>query len=390
MSIWAPIDLRGTRTWDIESLAIDAFAWPTDAPLRHLGDVAEVLSSSEEAEPDFPVITPQSIDAVTGALRRRKRGYIGPAFRIGGSGGALQFGDLLMPPTDVPLLFVNETLDGSLASAQLLAVRPKSVVIDGLWLWGLLNSRSGRSLRRLMTAESSGKLDATAALLRMKIPVPDLDEQQSVARQIAAIEQSLRGQQVEGPTTWWRIAELGAQEWRLALASANPSFLQHGDPLGNFCEILRGRQSRPSDKEPMDRLADVLPLATGMHLAGRRDEVATVLPHSLIAEPGDVLVAAIGERPLARVVSDPMLVSNNVYRLRPNDLTTTAAIASFLNSATGLARWRFLALDGTVPYMRVSDLRLFPVPEGAFEVHCADVLPSGPLDAQLESVLWPT
>ncbi len=115
-----------------------------------------------------------------------------------------------------------------------------------------------------------------------------------------------------------------------------------------------------------------------------------MLPNSVVAEPDDVLVAVIGERPLARVVVDPMLVSDTVYRLRPNERAYGPAIASFLNSATGLARWRFLALDGTVPQMRLSDLRQFPVPAGALEVQTAELLPVGPLDVQLENVLWPS
>ncbi|BDI22304.1 hypothetical protein [Herbiconiux sp. L3-i23] len=388
MSTWALTDLRSKRTWDIGSLAIDAFSWPVDEPLRRLDEVAYILSAVEEAEPDFPIITPQSIDTVTGVLRRRRRGYIGAAFRVGGFGRALQPGDLLVPPNDVPVLFVNETLAGSLASAQFLAVRPDPSVIDAQWLWGLLNSRSGRSFRRLVTADSSGKRDATAALLRMKIPVPGLTEQRSVAYQLAAIEQSLRGQEQEGPTTWWRVSDLRGQEWRFALASANPSLMQEGDPLGDFCEIVRGRQSRSRD-EPLNTSVGVLPLATGMYLAGRRDEVAPVLPNSLIAEPGDVLVAVIGERPLARVVVDPMLVGDTVYRIRPNERAFAAAIASFLNSAIGLARWRFLALDGTVPQMRLSDLRQFPVPVGALAAQTADIFPVRPLDVQLDSILWP-
>lgn len=390
MSTWVLADLRRKRSWDIESLAVDAFTWPADTPLRQLGDVAHVLSAVEEVEPEFPVITPQSIDSVTGVLRRRLRGYIGAAFRVGGFGRALQSGDLLIPPTDVPALFVNERLIGSLASSHFLAVRADPSVIDSYWLWGALNSRSGRALRRLLTAESSGKLEATAALLRMKLPVPSLEEQRAAAYPLAAIEQRLRGQEQEGPTTWWRAADLRGQQWRFALASANPSLMQDGEPLGDYAVITRGRQSRSRGDQPVDPVAGVLPLATGMYLAGRRDEVAPVLTDSLIAEPGDVLVAVIGERPMAQVVSQPMLVSDTVYRIRPNEWMLAPAIASFLNSAIGLARWRFLALDGTVPQMRLSDLRQFPVPTGALDVQAGDLLPAGPLDAQLESILWPS
>ncbi|GAA4064904.1 hypothetical protein GCM10023065_15610 [Microbacterium laevaniformans] len=390
MSTWVLADLRSKRSWNIGSLGVDAFTWPADAPLRQLGDVAHVLSAVEEVEPEFPVITPQSIDSVTGVLRRRRRGYIGAAFRVGGFGRALHSGDILVPPIDVPALFVNETLIGSLASSQFLAVRADPSLIDSNWLWGALNSRSGRALRRLVTAESSGKLEATAALLRMTLPVPSLEEQRAAAYPLAAIEQRLRGQEQEGPTTWWRAADLRGQQWRFALASANPSLMQDGEPLGDYGEIARGRQSRSRGDEPVDPAAGVLPLATGMYLAGRRDEVAPVLPDSLIAQPGDVLVAVIGERPMAQVVSQPMLVSDTVYRIRPNEWILAPAIASFLNSAIGLARWRFLALDGTVPQMRLSDLRQFPVPTGALDTQAGDVLPMGPLDAQLESILWPS
>ena len=139
----------------------------------------------------------------------------------------------------------------------------------------------------------------------MKIVVPSLDEQRSAAYRLVAVEQRLRGQEQEGPTTWWRVTDLRGQQWRFALASANPSLMQEGEPLSNYCEIVRGRQSRPREDQPMNPSTDMLPLATGMYLAGRRDEAAPVLPNSLIAEPGDVLVAVIGERPLAQVVSQP-------------------------------------------------------------------------------------
>ncbi|MBN9632779.1 MAG: hypothetical protein J0I18_19600 [Actinobacteria bacterium] len=285
---------------------------------------------------------------------------------------------------------MNETLIGSLASSQFLAIRPDPLVVDSYWLWGVLNSRSGRALRRLVTAESSGKVEATAAMLRMELPVPSLEDQRVAAYPLAAIEQRLRGQEQEGPTTWWRVTDLRGEQWRFALASANPSLMREGEPLGDYSEIVRGRQSRSREHEPLDPSLGVLPLATGMYLAGKRDEVAPVLPNSLIAEPGDVLVAFIGERPLAQVVSQPMLVSDTVYRIRPHERALAPAIASFLNSAIGLARWRFLALDGTVPQMRLTDLRQFPVPVDALELQAMDVLPAGPLDAQLEGILWPS
>lgn len=390
MSTWTLTDLRNRLTWDIGRLAIDAFTWPADALRFQLGEVAHVLSAVEEAEPNFPVITPLSIDNVTGVLRRRRRGYIGAAFRVGGFGRALQPGDLLVPTTDVPALFVNEKLRGSLASSQFLALRPDFSVVDSYWLWGVLNSGSGRSLRRLVTAGTSGRLDAAAALLSMQIPVPTLEDQRSVAHRVAAIEERLREQEYEGPTTWWRAADLRDKEWRFVLASANPSLMLDGEPLGDYCEVARGRQSRPRENGHSNLLVEMLPLATGTHLAGRRDEVAAVLPSSLIAEPGDVLVARIGERPLACVVREPMVVSDTVYRLRPNDRMLAPAIASFLNSATGLARWRFLALDGMVPQMRLIDLRRFPVPAGALDLQATDALPTAPLDIQMESILWPS
>lgn len=388
MSSWALADLRREHTWDIDVIGLRGFSWPSSAPLRGIDEVAQVLTPFEDSEPGYPVITPRGIDNVTGVLRRRERGYVGPAFRVGGYGRALQPGDLLVPPSDVPALYVNETMTGSVVSSQFLAIRPESV--DAYWLWGVLNCRSGRRLRRLLTAGLSGKPEAQAAIRRMRIPTPSSLEQSASAQRLAAIERGMRSQEVEAPTTWWKATDLRRTQWRFALASANPALLQDGEPLGNYCQIMRGRQSRLRENGEHLSTGEMLPLATGMYLAGRRNELAPLLPDSILAQPGDVLAAVIGDRPLAQVVDQPMILSNTTFLLHPYERDSAPAIAKFLNSPTGLARWRFLALDGVAPQMRLSDLREFPVPYGALDEQTDMVAPPGPLDAQLEGILWPS
>lgn len=388
MTSWAVTDLRGERTWDIDRFTVEAYVWPSQAPLLRLDEVTRVLVPGEDADPEYPVITPRCIDNVSGVLRRRDRSYVGPAFRVGGYGRSLQPGDILLPPFDAPALLVNESLMGSLVSSQFLTLRAEAV--DPYWLWGVLNSRSGRSLRRLLTAGASGRLGVHSALLTMQVPVPPAAEQHSAAATLATIEFGLRGQEAEAPTTWWKVGDLRGSEWRFALAAANPALHQDGEPLSQYADVFRGRQSRSRDDEIPGEGDAVLPLATGMFLAGRRTEVAPVLHDSLIAQPGDVLVASIGERPMAQVVGQSMVVSNTVYLIRPHSPERAPAIARFLNGVTGSARWRFLALDGMIPQMRLSDLRSFPVPAGALDEFADIDLPVGPLDAQIESILWPS
>ena len=388
MSSWVIADLRNERPWDIDRLVLKAFAWRSSSPLRRLDEITLELPAIESAEPGYPVITPRGIDNVTGVLRRRERKYVGSAFRVGGFGRALRQGDLLVPPSDTPVLLVNEDMLGSMASSQFIALRPDAV--DAYWLWGALNSRSGRTLRRLVTSGASGMIDVKAALRCMEIPIPTIGEQRDAAQRLAGIERGLRGQEVEAPTTWWKISDLRGHRWRFALASANPSLLQDGEPLSKYCDVLRGRSYRQREGDSTLDSAYLLPIATGTFLAGRGNELARVAPESIIAQPGDVLVAVIGDRPLAQVVREPMAVSSSVYLLRPHPLHLGPAIATFLNSPVGLARWRFLSLDGIAPFMRMSDLREFPVPAGSLYARGDRAIPPGPLDLQLESILWPS
>lgn len=388
MSSWTVTDLSRWRTWNFDEMMVEAFKWPSREPTRPLSALTVVLFPEEEIDPDFPIITPRGIDDVTGILRRRYRGHVGVGFRVGGFGRALEPGDLLVPAFDAPVLFVNETLVGSLASSQFLAFRP--VGVEPLWLWGVLNSSSGQSLRRLLTVNSDGKADSHVALSGMQIPLPDAETQHVAAQVLALVELSLRNQEVEAPTTWSKVTNLRGAQWRFALGAANPALLQEGEPLSSYCSVVRGRLAQRREREWLDLATGVLPEATGVFLAGRSNALAPVTSKSTVVQPGDVLASVIGERPRARVVDQAMVASSSVFVIRPNDPGTGPAIANYLNSAAGLARWRFLALDGIVPQMSLSDLRAFPIPEEVL-VQSTAVLPSpGPLGANLERLLWPS
>lgn len=387
MSDWTTIDLVEQRNWDPVFLMLDQFRWPAEWPTEPLDSLAITLKPKVDAQAGTPVITLAGFDRVTGALKSRSRKYQGPAYQVDDREEGLRVGDVLVPPSDGPVLFVSPHLLGSLVSARYLAIRPMRV--PGIWIWAVLNSQSGRSLRRRLTGYQHGTAAVRVALRSIEIPLPPNDRIVHTLPLLEGLEHATRGKEEAGRGSWWTTVDLTQVPWFLALGTPHPERLTSGDSLDTYCDsIVRGVSiDRNAATEPGP---DLLPVASGRVLAGK--PIRNYVPADsarVIAEPGDVLVGVIGERANARVVDQPMVVASTVYLLRPKARDLGPRLVRFLNGTEGLARRRLASHSVFIPQINVSDLRRMRVPVGALEEE-GTPLDAGPLDQQLEELLWPS
>ncbi|ASN39988.1 hypothetical protein CGQ24_13845 [Arthrobacter sp. 7749] len=386
MSDWTVVNLAHETDWDPGRLTISTFQWPSDAPIIALRDLTLTLDTDAKVRFDRPVLTPDSVDQVTGFINRYSRRYGGAVYQIHGAGeDGVRPGDLLIPPSDRPVIYVNEALVGALASARFLAVRPQN--IDGHWLWAALNSSSGRALRRRVTSDGLGTVTALAALRSMMVPVPSLNFQSKLRPRIEAAESALREQAGEAPSTWWTTKDLTQVDWSIAIAAADTSSLDDGQQLAYYCAITPG-QSFGRASTATTRGYGFLPVATGSYLTGLRP--LRFLPEAearIIAHPGDILIASIGDRANAQILEQHMAASTSVFILRPFELNITEPLVRFLNSRQGNARRQMLTSGGIMPRLRTASLASLPVPDGAFTDHGYGGA-AGPLELYLEGILW--
>lgn len=165
----AQVDLRGRPTWDTGVLISEDFHWPTDAPVVPLLELVIRVAPGSVVEAGAQVITPASLDPMSGGVRRRSQRYAGSVFQVGRD---LQMHDLLVPASpDAPVLLITERLRGALVSSRFTALRPAGGATP-LWIWAVLNSMSGRNLR---LRHSLGSVDTGVGkerLLDLAIPEP--------------------------------------------------------------------------------------------------------------------------------------------------------------------------------------------------------------------------
>jgi hypothetical protein len=383
------VSLLERQNWDPAALTAEALEWPGRSqhtlPVR---DLTRSLFPDVWVEQDVPVITPGSLDPVAGGVRKRSRKYRGAAFQVGGVERGLQPGDLLVPMNpDVPLLLLRPEHVGSLVSSAFLALRPSEGL--GLWIWGVLTSRTGREFRSHLAVGAVGRSTSKAALLELEIPVPPLAEAGVTYQQLLAIEHGTHREEEEGGGTWWRTVDLAQCEWSIALATPDPDVLDVGIPLGDLCgEISRGRPVPQEEYREKPELGYVA-LTDIAVLGGKpvRRWVPLEPRTPVIAQPGDVFVAAVGARPHAVVATETTAVDRNVFVLRLRDRQRGPAIAHYLNGQTGYGLRQVLLTGDFIPGMRKDNLARLPVPREALE-YTGTVEPLVPLDMQLEQALW--
>lgn len=384
MTVTTLVDLRGRTSWETGILTAETFRWPTDAPRAALADLATAIVASSIVKAGVQVITPASLDGESGGIRRRTQRYQGPVFQVARD---LQVDDLLVPlNAEAPVLRVAEHLTGALVSTHFIALRPTGNA-KSLWIWAVLNSKSGRELRQRLSLANLHTGGAKARVLDLSIPVPDLLHQIEVEPTLRVIESKTHCDEEVAPSTWWRTVDLRDKEWRLLLASPEPERLNDGEPLQSYAEMIeRGRVL------PRGHIADVpeagIPIADGASLAGRpiRRWAKISGTSDVMVAPGDVLVAAIGSRAHATVASVECVIDRSVIRIQLKDPHQAEAVVHYLNGSVGYGFRQVLLRRSVVPELTVADLSRMPVPteELAYDGPGSAL----PLALQLEHALW--
>jgi hypothetical protein len=380
------VDLRRVGSWDPSGLLFQMFKWSTDAPTVALRDLVSRVAPASFADVGAPVITPAGVDPILGGVRRRSHKYQGAAYQVGSE---LRPGDLLVPrsPAGVALL-ISDRLVGALASAGFYAIRPGDQ-LSALWLWGLLNCRSGLVLRQSQPHGPGSTRGSSGDLLELPVPLPPLTNQHALAKGLSDLEASTHIAEEEAAETWWRTADLRNEEWRLILASPQPELHLQGVPLKDYCrEIVKGRPVLSVATKEQE--VGSLPVADIRMLSGNAPQrwVPATADRITRVHPGDLCVAAAGERPHAAVVHIEAVADPNVYVLRLRNPVLGRRLARYLNGQDGLAFRRMLISGAFIPNLRRGDLEQLPVRKAALDLLEADP-PVTPLADRLEHLLWP-
>lgn len=380
----AILDLRFEANWEPARLTAEAFRWPIELRQVAVRDIATRLAPTSFAEAGAPVVGVGDVDPVSGGVRRRGRKYQGSVYQVGAE---LREGDVLLPRTGTgPALLVSDHLRGALVSSRFNALRAADETLS-LWLWGLLSCESGQRWRATL---SSGTVVASIdvkTVLDAMVPVPPLAQMRSIADRLHDVQATTRMAEEEAVETWWQTTDLRVAEWRIALATPNPAELTNGEPLGDyFGEVRRGRNTRNGALD--SEAPGFLPVADVSVLGGKSPRRWLSPDHgsAVVAEPGDLLVASLGNQAHARVADRSVIADSHVIvgRLRNRDLGP--ALAQYLNSQAAYRVRQFFLTGATIPSLSVSDLRRFPVPRDALSL---DVVPdSRTLASRLEQVLW--
>ena len=386
----AVVSLGGEPSWDPVHLTASAFRWPSeDSGTAAIGDLVTTLLPDGWVDKDVPIITPGGLDPVSGGIRRRSRKYRGPAYRVRASGRGLLPGDLLVPLTpEIPAMLVRPDLVGSMVSQSFLALRPRDDL--GLWLWGVLSSRSGRTARSYKATNALGRPSSRAALLDLQVPLPPaLEGRTPLQERIAHIELQTHRSEEEAAETWWRTADLRGTDWQQQLIAPDPAALSNGIPLRDLCtEIMRGRPVRQEAITDRPEPGS-LPLTDISVIDGKRAR-RWVLPGAkppIVAHPGDVLVAAVGNRPHAYLVTEITAVDRNLWLLRLVNGDLGPGLVRYLNGEVGYGVRQLLLTGRYLPGLRKDHLSALPVPLETLQ-DPGPGEPGVPLDLQLEQALW--
>ncbi len=385
----ATIDLRGRSSWDPGALFVEAFGWPCDYPSVRLGDIASTFLPPVASIDDALVVTPAGLDSRTGGIRLRSNRHLGDVYQVGQSESGVRPGDLLVPPgAEQPVLYVTEDLVGSFVARAFTVLR---VPEFAPWIWGVLNSGSGKRLRAISSAGRMGSANSRVRVLDLHVPVPPLSAMEAVEPQLRSLIDATIGEEEEAATSWWRTADLRGTEWRFALATPRPELLEAGVPLEALVREIRiGSHSARSMYHPRSAPGD-LPVADMAWLrTGRVKSWCSLATDQTVAvtNEADVLIAVYGEAAFARVVPAGLVIDSTIYALSLKDPTLGDGLARYLNSRTGKGA-RVLRLTGsTAPRLSVRDVRALNVTEQIYKFDVADREIDAPLEERLETLLW--
>lgn len=290
----------------------------------------------------------------------------------------------------MPVALVDKRLAGALVAAHFRALRPLPSV-SSLWLWGVLNCQSGLAYRTAIAAGTTIPSSTRSALSELEVPLAPPATQSALESILSKLERGTHIEEEEAPATWWRVGDLrNRRDWHLETVVGNPELIE-GTDLGDLCaKIARGRNV---GKLAVDQPAEHLIPVTDIRVLGGLEFNRWVPddPGRLtIAEPGDVLVAAVGDRPHAAVATKRTAVGDRVFLLRLRGPDQAAALAQFLNSTEGYRRRSLFLTRGGAPSLAKRDLEKLPIPVLPLSQNRAEhsLAAVTPLAEQLERVLW--
>ena len=384
---FAIVSLSGQESWLPERLAGAALSWPSkEFSTRPLRDVAVQIKPDTFAASGTTTITPGDIDVHFGGLSRRSRTYSGPAYQVRDTGTGLSPGDLLIAPqARIPVLRVWPRHVGSQVSAAFVAIRPEPGY--SLWLWAVLSSQAGTAFRAHLAATSNARTSFRANLFDFELPVPPLEHAEGINPNLKHIEDGTIRDEEEPAASWWRTTELDSGDWQLKVATPDPSIFGDGVPLGDLCRDIAVGSGPRDISAPIVDDQDALPLATVSSLSGRKEAPSVESLQAVIAEPGDVLVAAVGTRAYATPVKSRTAVGKGVMVLRLIDPAHANGISRFLNSVSGRSVRRMLTTSVAIPSISRKGMSSIPVPSDAL-AESVSPAPARLLAPELERVLW--
>lgn len=382
------IDLRWHGNWSVGQLLSEDFAWPAPGPTIALGELVTRIAPDSFAEANTPVITPANVESQSGSVRRRSRRYQGTTYQVGSE---IQPGDLLVPRTPSgATLLVSGRLMGAAVSSGFYALRPLSES-RALWLWAVLNSRSGLNLRSRIAIGASSKFTNLGDLLEMQLPLFAQSRLAAITPTLGEMEEGTHLEEEEAPETWWRIAELRGAEWRFMLASPHPEALDEGMPLKDYCsQIVEGRPVRDIAIEIEE--PGFLPVVDARMLSGgpARRWVPPNLEHLTLVRPGDLCLTSVGPRPHATVLQVEAVAGPTTHVLRLREPSLGPALAKYLNGSRGFAMRRLLTSGATIPRLTRRDLEALPVRDDLLDKLGQYDPVQLPIADRLEGALWPS
>src|SRR5262249_4731202 len=150
---------------------------------------------------------------------------------------------------------------------------------------------------------------------------------------LVGIEAQTHRPEEEASGTWWRTVDLKNTDWNLALAAPDLEVFNTGVPLKKLCrEIIRGRLALR--EAVRDKPTDGFIAVTDIGVIGGKPVhrwVSLTLANQIIATPGDVFVAAVGNRPHAALAKEDSAVDRNLFLLRLHDPSHAVGLVQYLN-----------------------------------------------------------
>jgi hypothetical protein len=400
---WTTVNLSGTPSWEPARLVapVRETWWPTNRwPLAPIGElVSTVVAATALAEPDQPVVTPAGISRDDGHVASTKHDYSGRVYHSGTATDALAIGDLLVSPYPAqPALLIGPDHDALAFAGTFHALRPIDSQV-GIWLWAVLSSSTGSNARYSEAVGGIRPLLSRGRLLELVVPMPPLETLHVVTQRVQPLlgpSQRVSTRAGEIDRSWWRTDRLPRNSrWDFYVTLPDPQQLFTGTPLGELCHDVKMGRDVHDVALPIVREGWV-PVFTSRSVRHDRADQLWVAPGQqlIYAEPGDVLIPAVGLSARSHACRQLGVVDRDVIRCRLHRPEFAASVVHFLNADAGQSLRRML-VAGIIPRLTVKTVGLLSIPDEALlegkQVGSAEdetAKGRGLLADQLDRVLW--